>query len=134
MRRVDVVFGYLLKGLDRRAIFEAVAKEHADWKIRTRALDSYIADAKKLIAVAGESDRDYEFAKACERLEDLYRKNVAEENWRDALAVLKEINALRNLHSPIQIDLVDARRKLTELLVEEATRDAEAQTGDRPTS
>lgn len=126
--RVDVVYRLLLLGIDRPRIMEHIEKKYPAWGCRTRAIDAYIAKAKKLIIEAGECDRELEFGRALARLHDLYTRCVNAKNHRDALAVQKEINDLLGLKAPIEVNVNDARRQLVELMLEEVMREAEEAT------
>lgn len=125
IRRVDTIYRLLLTGLDRQQILDHVAKEHDDWGVKTRAIDSYMARAKRLIIEAGDHDREMEFGRVKAQLFDLLRRCVEEGTHRDELAVLKEISELLGIKAPIEVNVNDARRELVQLMVEEMMREAE---------
>ena len=115
IRRVDIVYRLLLTGLDRQQILDHIASEHADWGVRTRAIDTYMARAKRLIIEAGDHDREMEFGRALARLHDLFTRCLNAASHRDALAVQKEINELLGIKAPLQLEIITPDRVEAEI-------------------
>jgi len=97
--RVDTIHDMLVLGVRRADICRFVS-EKTEWDITERQIDRYIADATELIKAAGELDREAEIATMKERLELLWRKDMQIQDYKAALAVLKERGSLLGIYAP----------------------------------
>jgi hypothetical protein len=92
----DKIVLLLVSGLQRSAVEEAAAK----LGLEPAEIGEAIAEAKLRIAIAARWDRDEQLGSALIRLNDLYRRSLAIQDSKTALAAQKEINKLLELHRP----------------------------------
>jgi hypothetical protein len=100
-RRVGEVSNLLITGQKRHQIV-AHATENG-WDVEERQIDTYIKKAKKLLSEEGresKSDRDILFAISLRRLNLLFVKCMAIQDYQRALQAQKEINTLLALYEP----------------------------------
>jgi hypothetical protein len=107
IRRVDVVYRYLLDGLDTSDIIERVGKEHAAWGVKERAIKQYIHDARQLISEAGAFERAEEFARAVAELRHLFRKALEKGDINAARLARKDLTELYGLNAPKRIEITE---------------------------
>jgi hypothetical protein len=107
IRRVDIVYRYLLEGLSSSDIIEKVGKDHAAWGVKKRAIESYIHDAHKLIVAAGEFERKAEFGRAVSELRHLFRKALEKGDINTARRVRKDLTDLYGLAAPKRIEITE---------------------------
>lgn len=101
-QRVTAVYGLILNGASRPDILAYAAKEtdkKQAWSVDDRQVDNYIRDARKLLKAHARVDRDYQLGQARERLNLLFARAMSIMDYKTALAVQKEINALEGLHA-----------------------------------
>ncbi len=91
---IDKIILLLVSGLARSAVEEAVEK----LELEGAAVPLAIAEAKMRIAIASRCDRDDQLGTALVRLNDIYRRSLAVQDVKTALAVQKELNRLLKLH------------------------------------
>lgn len=103
-RRVDQIFHLMVKGKSRLQILQH-ASEKTTWKVSERTVDEYIARAKKLLAKHSEPKKAVELGKAFLRLEYLFDQNLGINDFKAALAVQKEINAMLGLNAPKALEI-----------------------------
>ena len=89
------VYKLLLKGVSRPEVVQFCAEK---WGVTDRTADNYIALAKTDIYERIERDFDRSFALMHHRLEDLYKRSMKLQDYKTALAILKEHGALHNLY------------------------------------
>lgn len=77
----------------------------AEIGLTERVTDEYIRRATALIADELEGEREAEIIKSRLRLERLFERAYATRQYRTALAVVKEINALMGLYPPVRAEL-----------------------------
>lgn len=104
-RRVTQIVELLLNGVSRAQILQFAAK--SGWKVADRSVDDYIAAATEQIKTSAAYDRDYEIAKAKERLEYLYQTNMIKQDHREARMVIKAQAELMGLDAPSKTALTD---------------------------
>lgn len=97
-RRVTAIYKLILLGADRESIMQYVTKE--GWDVETRMIDDYAARARKLLIELTKTDRENQLALARARLNLLFAKTVALNDYKTALAIQKDINALEGLYAP----------------------------------
>ena len=103
--RVAKVATFLLNGMKRGDIWQYLTnpKNEIEWDISIRTLDRYIKDATAAIKESSQIDRDFEIGKSKGRLEILWQRNISIQDFKAALAVVKEVNNLFGLNEPIRI-------------------------------
>jgi len=97
--RVNTIHDMLVLGV-RRADILRFTSEKTDWNVSSRQIDSYMALATELIKSAGVLDRETEISSMKQRLELLWRKNMQIQDYKAALAVLKERGSLLGIYAP----------------------------------
>ena len=103
--RVNIVFNLILSGITRRGICQYAAK---NWDLSERQTDRYIQEANDEFRHIASRDRELTFGKATARLEHLYARAIQNREYRQALAVEREIIALYGLHD-IEIEEMKER-------------------------
>lgn len=96
--RVMLVHELLLRNATRQEIIKYF-QEKLNIKIGTTLVDSYIRKAKNQIRDNVLIDREYEFAKAKEQYEFLYKMAVQNKDYKTALAVKKEMNEMLRIYT-----------------------------------
>lgn len=96
-KRITAVYDLLLIGTSRAGIVQYAAEK---WQVETRIVDTYIRRARNLLKKHTATSRELALATARARLNLLYQKALAAKDYRGALAVQKEINALEALYAP----------------------------------
>ena len=102
--RITKIIELLTLGLSRAEIIR-YDSEKTKWGVTTRTIDNYIALATEAIEAQSETKREYEIGKALERLESLYQRNMSIQDFKAALAVVKERSELLGLKAPKQHEL-----------------------------
>lgn len=123
--RVDVVYRLLLLGLDRQRILEHVDRKYPTWGVKARAIDGYMARARRLMAEDGDQDRPLELGRTLARLHDLYARDVIAKDRSNELAVIKTIISLLGLSEPLRVDIATVRQQLVDLLLEDVLNEAD---------
>jgi len=97
-KRCETVLSLMVMGLTRKEICQ-YASEKADppWGVSDRQVDRYIAEAKESIKKASAIKAEHELGIAILRLEDLYKRSIAIQDYKAALAVQKERHELLSL-------------------------------------
>jgi len=90
----DKIVLLLVSGLARSAIVEAIGKLGLFGDLATSA----IAEAQMLIQIAAHWDRNEQLGTAMVRLNDIYRRALAVQDAKTALAVQRELNRLLDLY------------------------------------
>ncbi len=93
--RIDEVYRLLLCGARRREIIKYA--NHEGWGASSRTIDKYIAKAKEELASVSEGERREAFGVALKRLDTLLYKSMMINDFKTALAVIKEFNHLHGL-------------------------------------
>lgn len=93
-QRVTEVYDLLLTGTSRPAILAHASK----WEVDARSVDTYIRRAKAEIKKQAAVERDNALGLAFARLELLFQRTLSAKDYRGALAVLRELNALADLY------------------------------------
>jgi len=96
-KRVLAVFKMLLAGAKRADIVQ-YASSSRGWRVVPRTADGYIRKARDRFLEASKVDREEEYGKARERLEDLYAMNLKAGDLRAAHAVLSDTAELLGLY------------------------------------
>ena len=94
--RTHAVALMLVEGKTRAQILQNAA----EWDIAERTVEDYIARATELLAAESAAEFVSEFGKAKRRLELLFERTFAREDYGRALAVVKELNTLLGLYPP----------------------------------
>lgn len=114
-KRVNQVLKLLLNGLSRAEICQFVS-EKTDWNVDERTIDRYIAEANAIFKEKSNIIREQEIGKSLLRLENLYARNMQITDFKAALAVQKEINAMLGLNAPKSIELTTWETKALEYI------------------
>ncbi|HEB28857.1 MAG TPA: hypothetical protein ENI05_14055 [Porticoccus sp.] len=110
-RRVGEVSNLLITGQKRHNIVSYAAEK--GWKVEARQIDEYIRRAKRLLSEEGQeskASRDVLFGISLRRIDLLFVKSMAIQDYARALAAQKEINTLLALYEP-QIQKIDHTTK-----------------------
>ena len=99
--RVNKTVELLTMGFTRAQIIQ-FGSEKASWGVSDRSIDVYIAQAREILRSQSEADRAVEIGRALERLDDLYRRNMGIQDFKSALAVVKERNNMLGLNAPVE--------------------------------
>ena len=117
-KRVLDVQDVLLMGLRPKEIWRYLA-EKKKLEVSQRTVDRYIAEATEQIIAAAETHREYELGRAKKRLDHLYQRNIAIQDFKAALAVVRETNELLGLRAPQQVDLTMADKTIIVKLIKD---------------
>lgn len=103
IRRINAVYDLILMGFNRVQIIEYGQKvdlKHGktDWNVQDSTIDTYIAKAKERFEDESAIHRAEQLGLAISRLIYLWQKNVSIQDYKTALAVQKELNALVGLY------------------------------------
>lgn len=101
--RVSRVYELLISGAKRADILQYATKKA--WGVEDRQVDNYIARAKEEITRLARIDRDYALGAARARLNLLFYRALNIQDFKTALAVQKEINALEGFNAPKKIEI-----------------------------
>lgn len=105
-RRVKAISTLLLNGASRADILQYATK--TDWDVSDGMIDKYIAKANEGFKQSATFDNGVELGKALNRLQRLYMSHLENKDYRDALAVQKEINKLLGLYAPERKEVTGA--------------------------
>jgi hypothetical protein len=94
-KRVLEVFKLLLRGASRAEIWQHLAENGAEPE---RTVDRYIGKATQRFKALAKVDAEKERGRQLARLEDLYSRLFRIQDYRTALAVLKERNELAGIY------------------------------------
>ena len=108
IRRVDVIFGLLSKGFTRSQICQYVTKQEEAgaiaWGVSERTIDRYIQAATARFEEVAEVHNNQRFGRALTRLDDLYARTVAINDYKTALSIVKAEADLIGLTAPKRIE------------------------------
>ena len=96
--RINQVADMILQGFTRGQILQFVTEKTA-WGISERQTDYYIRKARDKFEEEAEINRRYELGRALKRLDDLYRRDMAIQDYKAALQVQKERSTLTGLYA-----------------------------------
>lgn len=113
--RVQAVYDLLLAGLCRAEIHRFVREQHPEWQVRTRQTDQLIACARKLLMEAAETHREEELGKALRRLDTLYQRSFAINDYKTCAAIVKQRADLLGIAAPAKVEHSGEQR--TEVVV-----------------
>lgn len=102
--RIEAVYDLLLAGLSRAEILRFVAEQHPEWNIRTRQIESLIACAKAKLKEASETHREEELGKALDRLDKLYQRSYAINDYKTCAAIVKQRADLLGIAAPAKVE------------------------------
>ena len=102
--RVNTVRQLLIQGASRQQIIQYCK---AEFNTNEDAVNRYLTDAKELIKKDFNDNFDKEYFKAnlLERLEDLYKQNYDNDDFRQCQSVIKDITTMFGLAEPILSNL-----------------------------
>lgn len=108
IQRVDLIFGLLSKGFTRSQICQYVAKQEEQgnltWGVSERTIDRYIQAATLRFEEIAEVHNNQRFGRALTRLDDLYARTVAINDYKTALSIVKAEADLIGLTAPKKIE------------------------------
>ena len=102
-RRVGLVYDLLLMGFKAESIGRYLS-EKKKIDVTQRTVERYITQATSRILEAAKTNRDLELGKARDRLDHLYQRNIAIQDFKAALAVVRETSALLGLNAPTKTE------------------------------
>jgi hypothetical protein len=97
--RVSKVVELLTYGMKPQAIWQ-YATEKTDWNVSIRTIHRYMAAATKILQETSIIDRELEIGKAMDRMDNLYQKNMAIQDYKAALASTRARIDLLGLAAP----------------------------------
>jgi hypothetical protein len=124
INRVEEITALLVAGFARKDILQFVAKER-DWDVCSKTIDNYIHKARKKIEKACDTKTEQELGMSLKRLEELYRRSFAIQDYKSALSVVKEKNTLLGLYKPKQHELFGKDGKDISIIVTHETGEKE---------
>ncbi len=104
IQRIDLVYDLLIAGLTRAEVIKFLREKHPEWKMCTRSVDNLIACAKRKLQEASETHRDEELGKALDRLDKLYQRSFAINDYKACAAIVKQRTELLGLAAPTKIE------------------------------
>lgn len=110
-RRIGEVSNLLITGQKRHQIVQYASD--SGWGVDPRQVDTYIARAKQLLSEEGQEsklNRDMLFGMSLRRINLIFVKTMAIQDYARALQAQKEINTLLALYEP-QVQHVDHTTK-----------------------
>lgn len=101
---LDFTIKALISGNHRRDIVKYIKEKYTVSEVTA---DNYIARAKVKIHEMANENKDAQFAlsKSIMRLEDLYKRNLKNENLPECRAVINELNKLLGTNAVTKIEL-----------------------------
>lgn len=121
LKRIYAVEELLIKGASRKNILDFCKEE---FKIKAAiTADLYICKAKKLIKEQFENNFDANYFKAnlFERLEDLYRQNMENYDYRECRNIIKDLRDMLGFDAVVKTEV----KVTTELTEEEILKELE---------
>jgi hypothetical protein len=103
-KRVAIILKLIIGGASPFYVHQYV-NQKTDWDISSRQVDKYIARARKKLLDDLDDDLDKLRAEQSERLDDLYRKAYAVQEYKTCLNISAEKNKLFGLHAPAKHDV-----------------------------
>lgn len=101
--RITKVHEMLVQGFTRPQIMQFIA-EKTNWNLKERTIDWYISLATERIEKEGEAAQEFELGRALARLDDLYRRNMAIQDYKAALQVQRERSKLLGIYAPDKVE------------------------------
>lgn len=90
-KRVDTIVTLMGMGFTRREIIQfASTKTDPPWRVTETQINKYITQAKKTLEGVAKINEKLEAGVNILRLEDLYKRNIAIQDYKGALAAQKE--------------------------------------------
>ena len=101
---IDFTIKALISGNHRRDIVKYIKEKY---NVSETTSDNYIARAKVKIHEMANENKDVQFAlsKSVMRLEDLYKRNLKNENLPECRAVINELNKLIGINAPTKVEV-----------------------------
>lgn len=101
-KRVTEIVSLLLSGVSRGEILQYSANK--GWGVAERTVDDYIAAANEEITAQAEDEIEAERGKMKMQLDDLYKRHMANKDFRGARLILRDRASLLGLDAPKKID------------------------------
>lgn len=98
--RIAEVAELIVTGLTTGEIHKYIAEKRPEWNIQRRQRCVLIARARETIADAGNTEFIEELGKAIRRLNVLYRRSFAINDYKACAAIVKQITDLLGLAAP----------------------------------
>jgi len=114
LKRTETIESLLVMGFTRAdIILFASEKAQPPWDVSDRTITNYIAAANKNLEKAAETHSEKEMGILLRRLEDLYRRTLGIQDYKAALAVLKERSETLGLKKQSGLGATDVRIHVT---------------------
>ena len=94
--RINAVASMILQGVSREKILKYANDE--GWGVSNRTIDRYVAVARDGFEEVAKVNLKFELGRALSRLDDLYARSVATQDYKNALNIIKERAALVGLY------------------------------------
>ena len=102
-KRVGEIYDLLIVGYSRRECLQ-YASEKA-WGVTERTVDNYIRRAKDIFRREAKYIREMELGRSLARLDRLFKSNMKIQDFKAALATLKERNTMLGLYEPVRHEI-----------------------------
>lgn len=106
---VNEVIELLLHNVSRKEILQYISEKE---KVSERQVENYLAEAYDVISLDFQQIRSKLIRNQIKRLNDLYEKNSAIQDYRECRAIVGETSKLFGLNAPSQIDVTSGGEKL----------------------
>lgn len=115
LMRINTIRQLLIQGANRQQIIEYCINE---FKVKECTVDLYLQDTKNLIKQEFKDNFDKEYFKAnlLERLEDLYKQNYDNDDFRQCQAVIKDITTMFGLSEPTLSNIEVTNKDVTPIM------------------
>lgn len=92
-RRINKVYEHLVNGWTRHDILRYASKDDK-WNVSSRQIDTYMAEAKKLIKENAKETQDEFIEKTKNRFKDIYKKAMSEKELNTCLRSMELENKI----------------------------------------
>ena len=104
--RINQIVDLYIQGVTRLRDIRKYAEQQG-WGVKDRAIEKYMARARKILQSSTEIEREGEIGKALARYELIFYKSFAAKNYKVALAAQKSICDLFGLNAPTKTAITD---------------------------
>jgi len=102
--RVSEVADLIVAGLTTGEIHRYIREKRPEWNIQRSQRCNVIAKAREAIGEAGNTEFIEELGKAVKRLNVLYRRSFAINDYKACAAIVKQLTDLLGLASPTKVE------------------------------
>jgi len=98
LQRVAIVSAMILRGFSRREIIQNTSMLEPVWNVSDRTVDSYIHSAYETMKVEADKFTGHQYGKAIARMNKLYERLYAKEDYSGCINVQRELNKMMSLY------------------------------------